>query len=80
MNKFRVLQIDHVELFVPDRLEAAVWNELDHGARFRRNSLHSRGRYITVWRKEPDGQWRCSFDISNEGPAPVAASTELTAK
>jgi len=27
------------------------------------------GRYITVWRKEPDGQWRCVIDISNEGPA-----------
>lgn len=28
-----------------------------------------RGRYITVWRKEPNGPWRCAFDISNEGPA-----------
>ena len=27
-----------------------------------------RGRYLTVWRKEPDGRWRCAFDISNEGP------------
>ena len=27
------------------------------------------GRYITVWLKEPDGSWRCTFDISNEGPA-----------
>jgi ketosteroid isomerase-like protein len=26
------------------------------------------GRYITVWLKEPDGRWRCSVDISNEGP------------
>ena len=26
------------------------------------------GRYITVWRKEPDGRWRCSVDIFNEGP------------
>ena len=26
------------------------------------------GRYITVWRKESDGRWRCSVDISNEGP------------
>jgi ketosteroid isomerase-like protein len=26
------------------------------------------GRYITVWRKAPDGRWRCSADISNEGP------------
>lgn len=25
MNPFRVLQIDHVELFVPDRHEAAAW-------------------------------------------------------
>lgn len=25
MNTFRVLQIDHVELFVPDRHEAAEW-------------------------------------------------------
>lgn len=29
----------------------------------------SEGRYITVWRKEPNGSWRCTFDISNEGPA-----------
>ena len=28
------------------------------------------GRYITVWRKEPDGLWHCVFDISNEGPPP----------
>lgn len=26
------------------------------------------GRYITIWRKEPGGPWRCSVDISNEGP------------
>ena len=25
MNTFRALQIDHVELFVPDRYEAAGW-------------------------------------------------------
>jgi ketosteroid isomerase-like protein len=29
------------------------------------------GRYITVWRKEPNGAWRCTFDISNEAPAPA---------
>ncbi len=32
-------------------------------------TLHTAvGRYIAVWRKEPDGRWRCSVDISNEGP------------
>jgi ketosteroid isomerase-like protein len=27
------------------------------------------GRAVTVWRKEPDGQWRCAIDIWNEPPA-----------
>ena len=32
-------------------------------------TLHTAvGRYITVWRKEPDGRWRCTVEIANEGP------------
>jgi len=31
------------------------------------------GRYITVWRKEPDGRWRCVMDYSTPSPAPVAS-------
>ena len=27
------------------------------------------GRGITVWRMEPDGQWRCVVDIWNDPPA-----------
>lgn len=26
------------------------------------------GRAATVWRKEPDGQWRCAVDMWNAGP------------
>ena len=26
------------------------------------------GRYVTVWRREPDGTWRCAIDIWNAGP------------
>jgi ketosteroid isomerase-like protein len=38
-------------------------------------TLHTaEGRYVTVWRKESDGLWRCSVDISNEGPAGTATS------
>src|SRR6266480_2673497 len=35
-------------------------------------TLHLRG--ISIWRLDPDGQWRCVIDISNEEPvaAPVA--------
>lgn len=40
-------------------------------------ALHTaEGRYVTVWRKEPDGKWRCSADISNEGPAPATGSAK----
>lgn len=27
------------------------------------------GRAVTVWRKEPDGEWRCAVDIWNAAPA-----------
>jgi ketosteroid isomerase-like protein len=30
------------------------------------------GRYLTVWRREPDGLWHCVFDISNDGPQPIS--------
>ncbi len=26
------------------------------------------GRAVTVWRREPDGNWRCAVDIWNEEP------------
>lgn len=32
-------------------------------------TLHLRG--YSIWRMEPDGQWRCVVDISNEAPAPA---------
>jgi len=34
-------------------------------------TLHLRG--YSIWRKDADGQWRCSVDIANE--APTAATT-----
>ena len=29
----------------------------------------TRGRAVTIWRREPDGEWRCAVDIWNEEPA-----------
>lgn len=29
----------------------------------------TRGRYLTVWRKDSSGQWRCVQDYSNPAPA-----------
>jgi ketosteroid isomerase-like protein len=30
--------------------------------------ITTKSRAITIWRREPDGQWRCAVDIWNEGP------------
>jgi ketosteroid isomerase-like protein len=35
----------------------------------------SNGRYVTVWRKAPDGRWRCVIDVWNEAPAPAGAAS-----
>ena len=32
--------------------------------------LTTKGRGITIWRREPDGKWRCTVDIWNEGARP----------
>lgn len=31
------------------------------------------GRAATVWRHDPDGQWRCVLDIWNDAPSPTTA-------
>jgi uncharacterized protein (TIGR02246 family) len=36
------------------------------------------GRAVTVWRREPDGQWRCVVDIWNDPPAMVPAAKPAT--
>ena len=35
-------------------------------------TLHGRG--VTVWRVDPDGQWRCVVDIWNDAPAAAPAT------
>jgi ketosteroid isomerase-like protein len=32
------------------------------------NPVTTSGRYITVWKKQPDGQWKVALDASNDGP------------
>ncbi len=40
-----------------------------------KNSAVTRGRYMTIWKKEPDGTWKVALDTSNEDP-PDAAKCE----
>ena len=32
----------------------------------------STGRYLTIWRKQPDGSWKAEIDTGNPDPAPNA--------
>ncbi len=33
----------------------------------------SHGKYVSIWRKEPDGAWKFVADIGNSNPDPAAA-------
>lgn len=37
--------------------------------------LTDRGKYVAVWKKQADGQWKVVLDIWNSNPPPAAAST-----
>ena len=39
-------------------------------------TLHTRG--VSIWRRDPDGVWRCVVDIANEPPATTISSSEKT--
>jgi len=60
----------------PDRAEVSQSGELGwttgtSRALSPRGERH--GRYITIWRKQPDGSWKVSADLGNQGPLAPAA-------
>jgi ketosteroid isomerase-like protein len=36
------------------------------------NSVPTSGRYMTIWKKQPDGQWKVALDSSSEEPPSAA--------
>ena len=38
------------------------------------NTAISAGKYVTIWKKQPDGQWKVTVDIGNTNSPPPAAS------
>jgi ketosteroid isomerase-like protein len=41
------------------------------------NSKVTSGRYLTIWRKEPDGNWKVMLEASQEEPASAADCCKL---
>jgi len=46
-----------------------TWGHYEGRAKDRDGSTHTTtGRYMTIWKKQPDGQWKVILDASNDGP------------
>jgi ketosteroid isomerase-like protein len=43
------------------------------------NTKVTSGRYLTIWRKEPDGSWKVVLDASNDEPAGAGDCCKLPA-
>jgi ketosteroid isomerase-like protein len=41
------------------------------------NSKVTTGRYLTIWRKEPDGTWKVLLDASQDEPAEAGDCCKL---
>jgi len=47
-----------------------TWGHFDgHSKDMNGNPVTTSGRYMTIWRKEPDGSWKVVLDASNDEPA-----------
>jgi ketosteroid isomerase-like protein len=72
---FKIHWVSEKPLFSPDG-KLAYMRGTDEltvpGPNGTTTTLHLRG--ISVWRPDPDGQWRCVVDISNEEPAAAPKS------
>jgi ketosteroid isomerase-like protein len=31
---------------------------------------HSYGKYMNIWKKQPDGSWKAAVDMGNKSPLP----------
>ncbi len=68
---FRIHWVSEKVTFSPDGKIAYMHGRNTMTMRDAKGSLVSiPGRGITIWRLEPDGQWRCAVDIWNDPPQP----------
>jgi uncharacterized protein (TIGR02246 family) len=71
---FKIHWVSEKVSFSPDGQLAYMWGTTETtvpGPEGKLMTLHGRG--VTVWRREPDGQWRCAVDIWNDPPPPPPA-------
>ena len=62
----------------PTEAEVAASGELGytwgtyehHGEDSNGNAVVSHGKYVTLWRKQPDGSWKAILDCGNQNPPP----------
>ena len=53
-----------------------TWGKYKMFARDENQTLAAQGKYVTVWKKQPDGKWKVVMDIGNTTPMPAAPAEE----
>ena len=72
---FKIHWMSEKPIFSPDGKMAWMWGVDEMtvpGPNGALMTLHDRG--ISIWRRDPDGVWRCVVDIGNESPAAAPAA------
>jgi ketosteroid isomerase-like protein len=72
----RLAKLKGVLIWKPERAEAArsgdfgyTWGRSEYRETAKDGSLStSRGKYLSVWRKQADGSWKVIMDIGNDEP------------
>lgn len=67
---FKIHWVSEKPVLSPDGKMAYLLSSVETTAPGANGALETtRGRSVTVWRRDGDGQWRCVVDISNDAPA-----------
>jgi ketosteroid isomerase-like protein len=70
---FRIHWVSEKPVFSPDGKMAYLLSNVETTAPGANGALEStRGRSVTVWRRDADDAWRCVVDISNDAPSAAA--------
>ncbi len=82
-NEMKEGQHDYELSWAPQKAEAAKSGELGYTwgkytIKFKDengNEVLSRGKYLNIWKKQPNGEWKVAIDMGNKDPKPQADTT-----
>ncbi len=79
-DSMKVGQHEYELSWVPQKAEVAMSGELGYTwgkymVKYndeKGNEITSHGKYLNVWKKQPNGEWKVAVDMGNKDPKPVS--------